>query len=529
MKAEILKAVSSLGILRSENSNNHSSFASTASIIPPARTSRESNPRSLDAVYRALTILETAARQLTLDVWRGADKIPAPSIVAYPSLSMAQSAFIGETVNSLAQRGNAYWLIHRAGQKISNLEILNPLYVTGENDENARPHYYYYGKPIPRTSLIHLKLTHVPGELFGLSPLQACEPTLRGAVDMRRYADNWTAAPGRPTGVLSTEQKLTAEQAEEYKNQANRMFTPGNGIAVLGNGLTFSRLLLDPKEIQFLESQQANVISIARMFGIPARHMLASIEGGTQTYANLEQEEITFVRYTLMQYLREIEEAFNRVTPHGNTVRFNLEGLLRTDTKTRYEAHAIALNAGFLTINEVREIEGLAPLTTPPPPAPEPVESQIEGEENATARRYDAPLHVVCGAPASGKNTFINENKTDGAVIIDQDALNMAFGAEHRKANEPQRNISFTARRSAVDEILAQGAQGETWIIHSKPSDEQIATYKNAGAEFHVLAPPIEEVLARAGEDDRPDGTEKLIKDWYANPPVIEKEETDEQ
>ncbi|MDY5127459.1 MULTISPECIES: phage portal protein [unclassified Actinotignum] len=336
-------------------------------IIPPARTRTTGDPRSLAAVYRALFILETASRQLTLDAWRGDELIKEPpAIVRRPSLEMHRPAFISETVNSLAQRGNAYWKISRSGYEVIDARILNPVEVAVWRDERSDTlRYSWRGKRIPARDIIHLKLTHVPGEIYGMGPIQACAQTVRGAQDMRAYADNWTGASGRPTGILSTDQRLTEEQATIWKKQANEMLTPGHGVGVFGQGMTYKPLLLNPSELQFLESQRENTTEIARMFGIPARLMLASIEGGSQTYANAQQEDIAFLRYTLIAYLNEIESAFTEITPRGTTVKFNVDGLLRTDTKTRYEAHAIGLNAGFLTPEEVRAIEGL-PATKAP-------------------------------------------------------------------------------------------------------------------------------------------------------------------
>jgi hypothetical protein len=42
----------------------------------------------------------------------------------------------------------------------------------------------------------------------------------------------------------------------------------------------------------------------------------------------------------------------------------NIDALLRSDTLTRYQAHQIALDpaTGWLDKNEVRGIEGLAPM-----------------------------------------------------------------------------------------------------------------------------------------------------------------------
>ena len=43
-------------------------------------------------------------------------------------------------------------------------------------------------------------------------------------------------------------------------------------------------------------------------------------------------------------------------------VKFNPDALLRTDTKTRYEAHKTALASHFLTIAEVRALVDRRPL-----------------------------------------------------------------------------------------------------------------------------------------------------------------------
>ena len=48
----------------------------------------------------------------------------------------------------------------------------------------------------------------------------------------------------------------------------------------------------------------------------------------------------------------------------GNTtfVKFNADALLRPMTKERYEAYAVAVNNGWLSINEIRQLEDRAPI-----------------------------------------------------------------------------------------------------------------------------------------------------------------------
>lgn len=334
--------------------------------VPPPRSAyiTPESSLALESVYRAVSILQAAAQQISLDSWRGIQKVdPAPSLVTRPAACMARSEFIAETVMSLALRGNAYWRIWRnEAQEIINLEPLDPALVLVSMTKPGRYKYHYQGQELTRSKIAHMKLLRVPGRPEGLGPIQAARELLTGALAVRNYADNWINSGGVPNGVLSTEQALTAQMASNYKNQWMESQSYDKGPAVLGSGLKYSPLALKPEELQWLESQKFSVTQVARLFGIPAAHMLAAVEGSSMTYANIEQMEISFIRYTLMGYLRPIEEAFTDILPRGQTARFNLDSLLRTDTAQRYNSYATAIQAGFVTIDEVRSIENLPPM-----------------------------------------------------------------------------------------------------------------------------------------------------------------------
>lgn len=338
-------------------------------VLPPPREAFMTvSPRQamgLETVYRALSILETAAKQLTIDAWRG-DKLldPLPPLVRRPNIGSTQSRFIVETVASLAQRGNAYWLITRdpAGQVLT-LDVLPPLEVTPKQDPQTKIIDFTYGGRIYSSrEICHLKLLTVAGQVEGLGPIQAARQSLAGALDLAEYSSSLVKGGGIPTGILTSEQQITQAQAKETRDEWNTTQGIGKGIAVLGKGTKFQVLSLKPEEIQFLQTQNFNVTQVARLFGIPARLMLAPLDGASTTYANAQQEDLQMVKWTLMTYLREIEVALTDVLPRGVTARFNLDALLRTDTLSRYQAHQIGINAGFLTIDEVRAIEGLPPL-----------------------------------------------------------------------------------------------------------------------------------------------------------------------
>ena len=320
------------------------------------------DPRVLDSVYRALAILEGSISQLTLDRYSRTLGRPRGSATGMiqrilPS-GQTLPGFLGEITQSLAQTGNAWLRVPRDGAA-GPVRVLDPTRCSARIDVATGVKTITYDS-LTVTDVRQLQLTHVPGEPLGQGPIQAWADGLRGAIDAHQYAAQWTKRGGRPTGILTTDQTLSADMAKEWKTAANKTMTPEGGVAVLGSGLTYKQCYLTPAELQLLDVRKVNVISVARIFGIPARLMLTSGDGDSKTYANMEQESILFVRHTLMPYMREIEAALSELLP--DDVRFNVDGFLRPDTTTRYAAHKVAIEAGFLTIDEVRAIEGLNPL-----------------------------------------------------------------------------------------------------------------------------------------------------------------------
>lgn len=337
------------------------------SIIPDPRpaTITDDLALSLDAVYRAVQVLQTAAGQLTIDVWRGPDRIDPPTWVANPDPWTTPAAWLQETVGSLALRGNAYWRVNRGpDDQIRSLTILDPIDVTVTATPAGIRTYHVGRDTLTSRDLMHLQLLRRPGHrnLYGLGPIQAARATIADAASMREYASTWTSPGTVPNGILSTDQDINADQAQAVKDRWLADVSRDEPM-VLGRGITYEALSLKPEELQWLDAQKLSVLSIARIFGIPARLMLASPDGSSSTYANLQQEDLAFLRWTLMTYLGEIEHAITWLLPRSNTARFNVDGLLRSDTLTRYQAHQIGIQAGFLTITEVRDIEGLPPMS----------------------------------------------------------------------------------------------------------------------------------------------------------------------
>lgn len=361
--------------------------------MPPARSAvmpmSVEVALSMSTVFRATNILCTAVQQLELRVERGGVALKnTPALITKPDVDSNLSAFLNLTTMSMALHGNAYWLVTRADEfsPTTNLQVLNPMLMTITYDRDDKK-VFNYATPDGKTielkpwQVKHLKYMRTWSSDYGLGPIQAARAELTGMDSMRTYSTELFGSGGVIRGVLSTEFDIDKETAEEYANRLQTM-AANRGMAVLGKGMKYTPIMMSPEDAQFLGNQNFNVTSIARLFGIPANYLLADA-GNSLTYQNMIQVDTMFARYTLSQYLREIEEALTDLLPRGQVARFNMEGFLRADDKTRAEVNKYYKDMGVLSAQEIRNNEGWGPMPEELKDIkPVPTEAPIEGEDN---------------------------------------------------------------------------------------------------------------------------------------------------
>lgn len=279
---------------------------------------------------------------------------------------------------SIELRGNAFAEIERGvnGQVIA-LEPVRPEIVRVRRlDDGSIGYEWTEGNRLRRRA--QRDVFHVRGfggsALGGLSTLSACAGTFGGAKALEAAAAGMFANGVRPSGILSTDKPLTAEQrkiAEELlQGKFSGALNAGRPM-LLDNGLSWHQLTINPEDAQMLESRRFTVEEICRIFGVPP-HMVGHTENSTSWGTGLEQQTLGFQKFTLRRRLKRIEQAVQKqlLSPAdivaGVTVEFNLEGLLRGDSKSRAEFYQAALGdtqkPGWMVRNEVRRIENLAPI-----------------------------------------------------------------------------------------------------------------------------------------------------------------------
>ena len=119
------------------------------------------------------------------------------------------------------------------------------------------------------------------------------------------------------------------------------------------------------KDAQFIESRKFQVSEIARIFGVPP-HKIGDLEKAT--FSNIEEQNIEFATTSIIPFATKIEEALNfhllttKERESGYFFKFNANALLRGNIQARYEAYTKGRNWGWLSVNEIRELEDLNPI-----------------------------------------------------------------------------------------------------------------------------------------------------------------------
>lgn len=335
--------------------------------IKPPKREPAAEPLQLSTVFRGVQVLQTAITGLPIVEQRGGRDLPDVSpMVLQPDVSRSRRDFIADIVASLVLDGNAFTRIVRDWKgEIVTCEVLPPQYVTvtDESDDPACPdlRFSYMGHVYDSDSIVHSKFLNVPGRLRGLGPISAAREEIEAAQLARDYKAKFFTDGSNLKGYLRTTENVTKETAQQAKDAWKSDGTAGD-IKVLGKALEYVPLDMKPADLQFLETQKFDTTQIARLLGIPASIMLAAVDGSNLTYSNIEQSWIEFADYTLAAYTGEIEEIFNRLLPRGRTAKFDWDSSQRANMSDRYTAYKTAIEAGFLTVDDVRRKEGLTAL-----------------------------------------------------------------------------------------------------------------------------------------------------------------------
>ena len=343
----------------------------------------ERSAMQMTAVYACVRILSEAIAGLPLHMYRYKDdggKEKALDHPLYlllhdePNPEMSSFVFRETLMTHLLLWGNAYAQIIRNGKgEVVALYPLMPNKMTVSRDETGQLYYTYQKsqEELPKDNTYTVTLhpsdvLHIPGlgfdGLVGYSPIAMAKNAIGLAIATEEYGSKFFANGAAPSGVL--EHPGTIKDPQRVRESWMSQFggsVNSNKIAVLEEGLKYTPISISPEQAQFLETRKFQINEIARIFRVPP-HMVGDLE--KSSFSNIEQQSLEFVKYTLDPWVVRWEQSIRRtlLTPEEKKtyfVKFNVEGLLRGDYQSRMSGYATARQNGWMSANDIRELENL--------------------------------------------------------------------------------------------------------------------------------------------------------------------------
>ena len=119
-----------------------------------------------------------------------------------------------------------------------------------------------------------------------------------------------------------------------------------------------------------------------------------------------------------------------------------------------------------------------------------------------TGKPKKSKVYLICGAPASGKSTYVNEHKSPGDMVVDLDLIRQALGAPHKTSSLFQKQI-LQIRDLLYDEIQFNNVGCENiWVISGLPdSTVRQQTARRLNAEIIFMKTSLDECIKRASLD----------------------------
>ncbi len=343
-------------------------------------------------VYGCVRMISDAISTLPVDVFRNVPggtpvEAPKPAWLRRPTVDLDFAEWCGQVLSSLLLQGNAYIFVTRDGSgSILELLPLDPSLVTVRR-EGGRKIYVVNGIERPGAEIIHIKGLMLPGVDVGMSPIEYARQSIGLGLASARYGSQFFDGEGNMPGVIELPRVAQPEQMKNLARQwQSKRSKGGRGLpGVLDDGAQWKPTGVTNEQAQFLQTRKHTAAEIAgQMFLLDPSDLGIPVEGTSLTYANLEQRNARRVQVTFLPWIVRLESALSALMVQPRFVKLNVSGLLRGDTRTRWDTYYLAeqINQSaaargddpVLSTLEIRQFEDLGPSPDAPVPPAAPME-----------------------------------------------------------------------------------------------------------------------------------------------------------
>lgn len=355
--------------------------------FPPSQFGGPGNPSGVPVTLENYTraaassacvrVLVSTVKKLPVDTvrYQGAKRIPinsTPAILGSPSAKVSARGWRAQVMRSLTSAGNVYGDIvatDRNTGRPTGIETIAPSRASWQILDGTH-RLLIDGKQRdiwPLGDVWHVPATDFlpPGQPYSLSPVELAQTSIGTAMAAERFGAQFFGDGAHPTTVFSSEQDITAEQAQSVKDRILALYRGNREPLVVGAGWKLSQLSVNPSDSQFIDLLRFEVEQACRFWGVPPSMVYAAISGQNITYANASQSDLAFLKYSVDNWLVDLEDALTAMLPAPQVVKFNTSALLRMDEAARWSIHDLRLKNKTTSVNRVLMIEDELPFDDP--------------------------------------------------------------------------------------------------------------------------------------------------------------------
>lgn len=321
----------------------------------------------LAAYWRCVNLISQSIACMPIKYYTGDNNTQTninPAILALrnPHSNLTSFTYNEILIGSALIYGNGYAYIYRSQGKIE----LTPLHTPDVEPFIYDDELFYQVKgiktAIPSSDMIHLRGFGLDLK-EGLSALDYHRQTLGLALSSQKESINFYAKGAKIDGVIEMPGAANQVLKDNIQKEFEKKYSGVNATShtpIIDAGMKYTPIGMSASDAKYIESNSFSANEIATIFGVPAP-MINQLERAT--HANIEQLSIDFVRYCLMPWVSKLEqEYYNKLLStreQKGYFKFNVNSLMRGDSKTRAEFYRIMYNTSAMTINEIRALEEL--------------------------------------------------------------------------------------------------------------------------------------------------------------------------
>lgn len=370
-KREEQRAITSIDGYWPDNSNPNMAMAHVSI----------SRALALAPVFSAVSLIANSVASLTPVLYKkGPDGVakrqPTPLLFQNPSIHGTLYDWLYRGVASQASSGDAIGLVTNRDRYgfPTMIEWLNPEQVATQDGKlygpgsYMKPIWWWYGRPIDPSNLVHIPWFVMPYKVRGLSPIGAFQMTANIGISAQEFAMNWFGTGGVPPGTFkNTMRTIDPDDATKVSDGITNRIRSRKPL-VYGNDWEYSPIAIKPHEAEFVTTMQLTANHIASIYHVPPEKIGGST-GTNLTYNTVEQNTMDYLLFSVDPWLVRWEYALTNLFPRGLYVKFDRSELMRVDALTQAKIDQMSLGfqpPGWRAVDEVRATHDLPPMPKQP-------------------------------------------------------------------------------------------------------------------------------------------------------------------